>query len=36
MEYSRKHEQEALKFACLKLKRAIPAAIVTWNASDYD
>lgn len=34
-EYARKHEQEAFKFACLQLKRAVPAAIVTWNASDY-
>lgn len=36
MEYSRKHEHKALKLACLKLKRPVPAAIITWDASEYD
>lgn len=35
VEYSRKHEQEALKSACLKLKRAVPAAIMTCDTSEY-
>lgn len=35
VEYSRKHEQETLKFACLKLKRAVPATIMTWDTSEY-
>lgn len=36
VEYSRQHEQEVLKFVCLKFKRAAPAAIVTWDTSEYD
>lgn len=36
VEYSRKHEQETLKFACLTLKRAVPPAIMTWDTSEYD
>lgn len=34
VEKSRKREQEALKFTCLKLKRAVSAAFVTWDAQN--